>query len=291
MRAAGGRNLPVAGSAAGAWIRRLDQALGSGEGKELFGQFSARLARAVAFIGFQWLVVAFGAASAGAYGYTTVNAPTAGGGEESHLQIVSGIYASYGGSFVADGLGFTNASAGITVKRVYDFHTSTETLDILLSDETTVDQIWSGGVADMQAMAEWAGNTQSGGWNQGGLGTAYYELVIDLDIGGPPVNIAPNGTFLWGAQSGGNTFWSLSAENLLLEDHMVSYFVEGIDIAGIDKAWLLFWEDSPLDTGDGDYNDFTIQVTAIPEPGTALLVGPGLMALALLQRRGRRRSH
>ena len=257
----------------------------------------AKLVRAVAFVGFQALVVAFIAASAGAYGYTTVNAPTAGGGEESHLQIVQGIYASYGGSFVVDGLGCTNAGATggpITVQRVYDFHTATETLDILLSDETAVDEIWSGGSADMLAMSKWAGNTQSGGWNQGegtgGLDPVYYELVTDLDIGGVPVAIAPNGIFLWGAQSGGETFWSLSAENTALEDHMVTYFVEGIDVGGIDKGWLLFWEDSPLSTGDGDYNDFTIQVTAIPEPGTALLVGPGLIALALLRRRGRGRS-
>ena len=256
----------------------------------MFGQISDRLRSAATFVGYQVLIVAFTAASAGAYAYTTVNAPP--GGEESHLQIVAGIYASYGGSFVADGLGFTNAAAAITVKRVYDTHTSAETLDIRMSDQTTVDQVWSGVSADMLAVAKWAGNAQSAGWNQGegagGLGTTYYELVTDAEIGGTPVSIAPNGTFLWGFQSGGSTWWSLPTANSDGGgDHMVTYFVEGIDVAGLDKGWLLFWEDSAIGTGDGDYNDFVIQVTAIPEPGTALLLGFGLIGLVLLKRRGR----
>ena len=64
---------------------------------------------------------------------------------------------------------------------------------------------------------------------------------------------------------------------------MVTYFVEGL--TGVDETvWLLFWEDQPCG-GDEDFNDFVVEVRAIPEPGTMLLVGAGLTALAAFRSR------
>ena len=60
--------------------------------------------------------------------------------------------------------------------------------------------------------------------------------------------------------------------------------VEGLPDANGATVWLLFWEDLP-DTGDADYNDFVIELRAIPEPSTLLLVAAGLAGLALSRRR------
>jgi len=55
-------------------------------------------------------------------------------------------------------------------------------------------------------------------------------------------------------------------------------------VAGGEAVWLLFWEDLPS-AGDADYNDFVVELRAIPEPSAFLLVGGGLTALAAIRRR------
>jgi len=119
------------------------------------------------------LTVAVAAGPAWGYGYTPFSDPPL--GEDSHLDIVSMIYAGYGGSFAADGLGFTNAAEGITVKRVYDTNGPEMSLHIVLGDETGVDQIWTDGTATVTATAKFADLTQSFGWNNNGgdVGAGY----------------------------------------------------------------------------------------------------------------------
>jgi hypothetical protein len=229
--------------------------------------------------------VAVAAGPAWGYDYTPFNDPPV--GEDSHLDIISGIYASYGGSFAADGLGFTNAGAGITAKRVYDTNGGDMSLHILLGDETGVDQIWTDGTAMVSASAKFANLTQSFGWNDNGgsSGTGYVELLNEGDIGGPSADIMITGDFLWGIQPNGDEWWSYIDANGDVTDHMITYFVEGLpDVPLGEAVWLLFWEDLPS-AGDADYNDFVVELRAVPEPSAFLLLAGGLTGLAAFRRR------
>jgi hypothetical protein len=222
--------------------------------------------------------------SAWAWAYTDLDAPPS--GEDSHLEIISDIYVSEGGTWVQDGVNFNN-QAGVTVSRVWDTNGGELTLHILLGDETGVDQIWTDGTARVRASAKFADLTQSFGWNNNGgaSGTTYTELLNESDIGGPPVDVLITGDFLWGIKPNGDEWWSNIAENTDATDHLITYLVEGLSDAGMnEKVWLLFWEDLPS-AGDADYNDFVVELRAIPEPGTLLLVGTGLLALAAFRNR------
>ena len=234
--------------------------------------------------------MAVAAGPAWGYGYTTVYAPPE--GEDSHLDIVNDIYSAYG-PFAAEGLDFNNGS-GITISRAYDFDSGDDTLHIVLGDETGVDQIWTDGTAQVTAQVKWAGLGQSFGWNQGegvdGLDISnYYELLTDADIGGLPVEIMVTGDFLWGMKPNGYEWWSLQSLNDDgYDDHMVTYFVDGLpDAAPGEAVWLLLWEDLPCSGCDMDFNDFGVEVRAIPEPSAFLLVGGGLTGLAAFRRRRR----
>jgi hypothetical protein len=250
----------------------------------VFGYIGHERRRLVVALSAAALLLAFSVGSAwGAPDYTDFGP---GSGEATQLGIISDIYLSYGGTFVADGLGFTNATAGITVKRVFDTDGGL-TLNILMGDETGVDQVWTDGLASVSAEAKFASLTQSFGWNSDGgeLGTTYTELLTEADIGGPSVEIEITGDFLWGIKPNGDEWWSRIDVNSDTTDHLMTYFVEGLsDLAMNERAWLLFWEDLPS-AGDGDYNDFVIELRAIPEPGTLLLVGVGLAALAVFRNR------
>ena len=234
------------------------------------------------------LGLALAAGSAWGYGYTNVNAPPV--GEASHQEILTDIY---GGTWSADGVDFTNGV--ITAKRVYDFDGSDEIIHVVMGDETNVDQVWSDGAIYVTAEAKYAEFNQSFGWNGGGSGTTYYPLLTEADVGGPAKEINISGDFLWGIQPTpghswyGYTWWSKQSLNespYFGKDHMVTYLVEGLaDVEG--TVWLLFWEDYPCG-GDEDFNDFVVQVTAIPEPSTALLLGAGLVAFGLRRRRALR---
>jgi len=229
------------------------------------------------------IALALAAGPAWGYDYTLFNDPPP--GEDSHLDIINDIYSMYG-TFSADGLGFDNGS-GVTVKRVYDTNGGDMSLHILLGDETGVDQIWTDGTAMVTASAKFADLSQSFGWNDNGgaTGSGYVELLTEADIGGPSVDIMIMGDFLWGIQPNGDEWWSAIDQNSDTTDHLITYYVEGLpDAAPGEAVWLLFWEDLP-DAGDADYNDFVVELRAIPEPSAFLLVGGGLTALAAIRRR------
>jgi len=231
------------------------------------------------------------------YGYTPVNPPP--GGEANHSEILSIIY---GGTFTASDVNYigSGASEGISALRVYDFDDEENfTLDLLTGNLVTdVDQIWTDGTATVTAEVKYAGDSQSFGWNGGGTETdTYYELFTHNDIGTPAGTqiIDITGDFLWGYRPNGVEWWSLVTENYNeggYEDHMVTYKIEGL--GGPEVVWVVFMEDRPFIWFDGsgydyyslsdrDYNDFVVEISAIPEPATMFLLGFG--GLAMLKKR------
>jgi hypothetical protein len=229
----------------------------------------------------------------GIFGYTTVNAPPS--GEKTRAQILGEDI--YGGTFTADGVNYvgSGASAGITAIRIYDFDDALyDITHVYNHSEDDVDQIWTDGTVTVTAYAKYALYTQSFGWNQGGTnGSNYKELVNYTDIGGPGKTfiITEGQEFLWGMQAKGDyrcgwwapgyEWWSRQSENGWCgagEDHMVSYYIEGVSPS--EAVWLIFMEDVKFSDGsDKDYNDFVVEIRAVPEPLTIGLLAFGALFL------------
>jgi len=207
--------------------------------------------------------------------YSPVHYPPSGG--MSHEEILEDVYEqefSVSGTFE----GF-ESTGGIKAYRVYD-QDELLSLHIVTGDQTHIDQIWTDGIAMVSAEAKYSaqGHPQSFGWNEGGTGTNYVEL---LDEVGDSALIPISGDFLWGFRPGDDEWWSLQSLNGGY-DHMVTYYITGADLYG-ETIWLLFLENSPTSPEDWDYNDFVVEVSAVPEPATICLFGLG--ALALLRKR------
>mgnify|MGYP003565358927 CR=1 FL=1 len=98
------------------------------------------------------------------------------------------------------------------------------------------------------------------------------------------------------ANSGGGLFHSdtsLNGDNL---DHLAVYQGTNTDMVQMpgyapglwtNNEYILAWEDL-LGGGDKDYEDFVVMIESvdpIPEPGTLLLIGLGLVALVGLRKR------
>jgi len=208
-------------------------------------------------------------------GYSPIHYPPTGG--MSHEEILEDVYEvefSVSGTFEGfEGIG------GINAYRVYD-QDELLSLHVVTGDQTHIDQIWTDGIAMVSAEAKYSaqGHPQSFGWNEGGTGTNYVELLNEV---GDSALIPINGDFLWGFRPGDDEWWSLQSLNGGY-DHMVTYYITGADLYG-ETIWLLFLENAPTSPDDWDYNDFVVEITAVPEPATICLFGLG--ALALLRKR------
>jgi len=224
--------------------------------------------------------------------YSEVVYPSSAPEEPSHAEILGDIY---GGTFTktneAVDLGyglwtiFSNHDPvnPVTAYRINDLNGEMESLNIVTNGPDDVDQIWTNGITIVTAEARYADMFQSFGWNGGGLGASpddYIELLAEVGQVSDPFVIS--GDFLWGGMpNDSGLWWSKNSLNSDGSDHMVTYKITGLETE--QTVWLAFWEDLPSTGWDQDYQDFVIEVRAIPEPASMLLFGLG--ALALLRKR------
>ncbi len=261
------------------------------------------------------VIVSASSAVFGTLSYTSIYNPPI--GEANHAQILKQIYSidgGYGGTFTKSGVNYYNTSAGISALRVYDAGNDANRLNLLTGTQDDIDQIWTDGVATLTAEVKYAALHQSFGWNGGdGTGTTYHELLTQEDIPTQrAVTLNISGDFLWGCWptdrykwqwdndygcnhwwdiyeqcwyrdwSSNPKWWSMNSKNADGKDHMVTYKIGGLGSPQT-VVWLIFMEDLNLYQADKDYNDFVVQISAVPrivpEPATIALLTLGGLVL------------
>jgi hypothetical protein len=215
-------------------------------------------------------------------------------GEDSHQMIFSVVY---GGTFVPTGPGsvdFTNGS--ILAKRVDDFFLTEDGGPLEMGptggDDDT-DQTWRAQFTNARAEAVFAAFDQQFGFFPGSSGGSYVPLFnVTGDgygvTGESNLTLLPGTTIRWGRGGEDRILSSKISDNSDDEDHMVTYQILAAPDGGEPQfRWLIFWEDilrgEPFE--DFDFNDLVVEITAIPEPSSALFATGALALLGLRRRR------
>ncbi len=145
------------------------------------------------------------------------------------------------------------------------------------------DRLWIGGPVVATARARFASHKQILGYSTNGQAGDFIELFeaqgSGLNVTGSAELSLPAGqSWSWTRSGSGHVWFSEPAYSPDTLDHLVTYQITGLN-DGYNR-WMLFWEDLP-NLGDGDYNDFVVELSApVPEPAAvvALALGAGLVA-------------
>jgi hypothetical protein len=168
----------------------------------------------------------------------------------------------YGGSFAISGNGFTNGL--VTATRIDD----------------NIDGLWTGGLVNFTPVASFSRSEQSLGLKL--LGGSNGQNLFTINQFG---YLDPTTTTI---DLGGDV-WKLTLDNSTTNlrsasmsnpggDQLVTYRINGLGDKG--NTFLMFWEDTPANEGDADYNDLVVQAqflgaggpaAAVPLPPAALI--------------------
>ena len=183
-------------------------------------------------------------------GFTSINPPNYGkGGEATQAEILSN---SYGGTFTANGVNYTNGT--LTATRLDD----------------TTDQTFTFDLKSSKALATFASFKQGFGYNSTELFAVGGD---DFAVTGSTGAVDMPSSYSFSRFGTGFAQSSNNASNLDGKDHLVTYLLTGQGVT--DTTYVLFWEDkTSQQKSDFDFNDLVVEVKAgspvvVPLPAAA----------------------
>lgn len=167
--------------------------------------------------------------------------------------------------------------------------------DNLVRVSDDFDQIWRSLNGEAQAFAKYAKNIQNFGYIDSTDPLREFQSLFEVEVEGlifgddflAELPSLSKFEFVLNSPTNSENFWSSDPFWNDGNDHMVTFKVIGgpfFDPSTV--TYVIAWEDLP-GLGDRDYNDLVVEVRGvkpIPEPHTLLLLGLGLMVLAMAKR-------